>query len=415
MKRNQLFLLLALAVVLGIAGVYLQISRSAGWNEAKTNRRIFQNLPINDIAKIQIRSSGATVTLEKKSNQWGVAERSGYPADFDKIRELTRTLWELKPVREIEIGPSQFGRLKIETPGQGSDSGVEVELKGEKDAAIGSLILGKMMEQGEDATRGVASRFIFNPSAKDRVYLVSETFATIEPVNIGSWLDKAFISPGELQEVQQNSGSNNPGWRIVRDTPKGDWKLQDLQNGENLDKPFTQAVANFSPSFTDVRPASVSADETGLAEPFRVQLKMFDGFKYDLAIGKSGADKTRYLKFNVSAELNPTRTAAPGESPDDKKKKDEEFDKKLADLRQRLENERKLEQWVFLVPDWNLDQLLKRRDEILAKPSPAPAPSPTLAPSPTPASVVPLSPSPASALSPAPTPGTSPGTGGGSR
>jgi hypothetical protein len=398
MKRNQLFLLLALAIVLGIAGIYFQISRSASWNETKTNNRFFKNLPINDIAKIQIRS-GATVTLEKKSNKWGVAERNDYPADFDKIRELTRTLWELKPVREIEIGPSQFGRLKIETPGQGSDSGVELDLKRETDAPIGSVILGKMMEQAEDATRGVAGRFIFNPSTKDRVYLVSETFATIEPINIGSWLDKAFISPGELQEIEQSSGSNNQVWRIVRDTPKGDWKLQDAQNGETLDKPFTQAVANFSPSFLDVRPASVSTDETGLAQPFRVQLKTFDGFKYDLAIGKSGADKTRYLKFNVSAELNPTRTAAPGESPDDKKKKDDEFDKKLADLRQRLENEKKLEQWVYLVPDWSLDQLLKRRDEILAKPNPTPAPSAT------PASAAPLSPSPAPALSPASTPG----------
>jgi len=28
------------------------------------------------------------------------------------------------------------------------------------------------------------------------------------------------------------------------------------------------------------------------------------------------------------------------------------------ELRQRLESEKKLEQWVYLVPDWNLDQLL---------------------------------------------------------
>ncbi|HEV3211254.1 MAG TPA: hypothetical protein VGY91_13410 [Chthoniobacterales bacterium] len=61
------------------------------------------------------------------------------------------------------------------------------------------------------------------------------------------------------------------------------------------------------------------------------------------------------------------------------------------ELRQRLESEKKLEQWVYLVPDWNLDQLLKRRDEILAKPSPTPNPSssgtpvPEVTPSPSPA------------------------------
>jgi hypothetical protein len=290
-------------------------------------------------------------------------------------------------------------RLKIVVPGHGSDSGVEVDLKGENDTAIASLILGKMMEQGEDATRGVAGRFIYNPSTKDRVYLVSDTFATIDPIIVGSWLDKTFIAPGEPREIEQSPWSNNQGWRIVRDTPKGDWKLQDAQDGETLEKPFALAVANFAPSFVDVRSASISTDETGLNEPFRVQLKTFDDFKYDLAIGKSGPDKTRYVKFSVSAEFNPTRTPEPNESPDDKKKKDEEFDKKIRDFRQRLESEKRLEQWVYVVPDWNLDQLLKRRDEIIAKPSPTPAP-----PTPTPAATPPPTPTPS--LSPASTPGT---------
>jgi hypothetical protein len=400
MKKNRIFLLLALAIVLGVAGIYFQISRSAGWNDAKTDRRIFRSLPINDIAKIQIRSSTATVTLQKKQNKWGVAERNDYPADFDKIRELTRTLWQLKAVRDIEIGPSQFGRLKIAEPGQGNDSGVEVDLKGENDAGIASLTLGKMTEQGEDSTRGVAGRFIYNPATKDRVYLVSETFANIDPINVGSWLDKTFIAPGELREIEQSPWSNNQGWKIVRDSPKGDWKLQEPRNGETLEKQFAQAVANFAPSFVDVRPASVPTDETGLNEPFRVQLKTFDGFKYDWSIGKAGPDKTRFAKFEIGAELNPARTAEPNESPEDKKKKDEEFDKKIADLRQRLENEKKLEQWVYLVPDWNLDQLLKRRDEILAKPSPAPASSVALPSSP---SISPV-PEPASSPSPASTP-----------
>jgi hypothetical protein len=396
MKKNQVLLSLALAAVLGMAGIYFQISKSAGWNDAKTDRRLLSDLPINDIAKIQIRSSAANVTLEKKQNKWAVAERNDYPADFDKVRDLARTLWQLKDVREMEIGPSQFDRLKIAAPGRGSDSGVEIDLRGENDSSIASLILGKTMEQGEDATRGVAGRFVYNPATKDRVSLVGETFANVDPVTVGSWLDKTFIAPGEIREIEQVPWSNNQGWKIVRDAPKAEWKLQETQNGETLEKQFAQAVGNFSPSFLDVRPSSVSTDETGLNEAFRVQLKTFDGFKYDFAIGKSGPEKARYVKFEVGAELNPTRIPGPNESPEDKKKKDQEFDKKIAELRQRLADEKKLEQWVYLVPDWSLDQLMKRRDEILAKPSPTPAPSPASSPSesPVPASTPASSPAP---------------------
>jgi len=399
MKKNQVLLSVALAAVFGIAGIYFQISKSAGWNDTKTDHRLLQDLPINDIAKIQIRSSAATVTLEKKQNKWGVAERNDYPADFDKIRDLGRTLWQLKPVQNMEIGPSQFERLKIAAPGRGNDPGVEIDLKGENDSSIASVILGKMMEPGEDAMRGAAGRFVYNPATKDRVSLVGETFANVDPVTVGSWLDKTFIAPGELREIEQSAWSNNQGWKIVRDAPKAEWKLQGTQNGETLEKQFAQAVGNFAPSFTDVRPASVSTDETGLNEPFRVQLKTFDGFKYDFAIGKPGPEKARYVKFEVGAEIDPTRVPGPNESPEDKKKKDQEFDKKIAALRQRLEDEKKLEQWVYLVPDWSLDQVMKRREEILAKPSPTPAPSPASSPS---GSAVPAS---TPAFSPAPTPG----------
>ena len=65
MKKNQLLLLLAVAIVLGLAGIYFQISQSGRWNGTRTNRTILQNLAVNDITKIQIRSVPATVTLEK--------------------------------------------------------------------------------------------------------------------------------------------------------------------------------------------------------------------------------------------------------------------------------------------------------------------------------------------------------------
>jgi hypothetical protein len=415
MKKNQVLLCIALAAVLGVAGIYFQISKSAGWNDVKTDNRLLQGLPINDIAKIQIRSSASTVTLEKKQNKWEVAERNNYPADFDKIRDLARTLWQLKAVQSMEIGPSQFERLKIAAPGRGSDSGVEIDLKGEDDSVIASLILGKMMSQGEDGTRGVAGRFVYNPATKDRVYLVGETFANVDPVAVGSWLDKTFIVPGEIREIEQSPWSNNQGWKIVRDAPKAEWKFQETQNGETLEKQFALAVGNFTPSFIDVRSASVSTDETGLNEPFRVELKTFDGFKYDFAIGKSGPEKARYVKFEVGAEINPTRIPGANESPDEKKKKDQEFDKKIAELRQRLEDEKKLEQWIYLVPDWNLDQLMKRRDEILAKPSPTPAPSPasSLSESPVPTSTSAIAPTPkpssdAEKPTSTPSPGSSP-------
>jgi hypothetical protein len=410
MKKHHLLLLVAAAIIVGLGGIYFQISRSAAWNESKTDRSIFQNLPINDVTNIQIRSNADTVTLEKKGDEWRVAERADYPADFEKIRDLIKTLWSLKAGQEMQVGLSQFGRLKVLPPGQGSDTGIEIDLKGEKEAKIASLVVGKSLDRSDNATGAAASgRFVFNPAVKDHVYLVSETFFSIDPFSVGPWLDKTFIVPGNLKQIDQAAWSNNPGWKIIRDDPKADWSLENPQSGEALDKSFAQSVSNFSPSFTDVRPASTSPDQTGLNDPFQIRIKAFDGFTYDLLLGKQGPDKTRYVQVRVSADLPSVRTPDPKESQEDKKKKDEEFDKRNADLKQRLEKEKRFEKWVFLVPDWSLEQILKRRNEIVSKASPSPSPTPAVAaPSPnastqSPSPEVSASPS----ASPSPTPSSS--------
>jgi hypothetical protein len=425
-KKQHLLLLLAAALVIGLAGIYIQISQYSGWSDTKTDRTIFQNLAVNDVAKIQLLSTPASVTLEKKGDAWGVAERADYPADFAKIQDLIKLLWGLKAGQETRVGPSQLARLKVLPPGQGADTGIEIDLKGEKE--IASLIIGKSVDRTNAATGGAATgRFIYNPAQKDRVYLVSEAFYSVDPVSVGPWLDKSFIAPGELKEIDQTAWSNNPGWKIDRKEPKAEWQLEDSKPGENLDKSFADSFSTFAPTFVDVRPLSVSPDESGLRDPFKVTVRTFDGFTYDFLLGKEGPDKARYLQLSVSADLPSARTPATNETADDKKKKDEEFDQKNKSLKERLEKEKRFEKWVYLVPAWNVEQILKRRDEILAKVSPSPspaaaapleplaAPSPALLPSPSPGPVT-LTPSepvatPSPTLLPSPSPTASPSPG----
>jgi hypothetical protein len=180
-----------------------------------------------------------------------------------------------------------------------------------------------------------------------------------------------------------------------------------------LDKSFAQSLSNFALTFTDVRPLSVSPDETGLKDPFKISVKTFDGFTYDFLVGKEGPDKARFLQLSVSAELPSARTPDPNESADDKKK-DEEFDKKNTALKERLATEKRFEKWVYLVPDWNLEPILKRRDEIVSKASPSPSPPggplPELPSALSPGSAISPSPEPVSKPSPesAPSPSSSP-------
>jgi Domain of unknown function (DUF4340) len=365
-KMKKSLLLSCLAILLGAAGIYFEICQSASWSSAKTDRRILPNLPLNDISKINLQSANAAVTLEKKNGTWSVADRNDYPADFQKIRDLTQKLWELKAVQEMQVGLSQFSRLKIGTPGQGDGSGTKIELLGDQNKELGSLIVGKSMEQGEQ--RGPGGRFIFNPATKDRVYLVSERFSEIDPLIVGLWLDPAFFQPDQLKEIDQKPWANNPGWKVSRGDDKAPWTLEGATKDEKLDPAFEGSLDSFSPVFQDVCPPSTSSDLTGLNAPFEAELKTFDGFSYSIILGKPGPGKARYFQVKVSADFPTTRSPSGDETPEAKRKNDEEFDRKIAALKERLKKEKRFEEWIYLVPDSTVESILKRRDEILAKP-----------------------------------------------
>jgi hypothetical protein len=423
MKRQQVYLLLGAALVLAIAGTIFQMVRSAGWKGQSANLEPFAQLPVNTIEKLVIKSSKSSITLQKKGEIWTVAERNGYPADFSKIRDLIRSLWEFKVVRQLEVGPSQFARLHIQSPGQGDGSGVQLDLIAASDKPVKTLIFGKSFGgegSADDEAEGPADsgRFVYDPSEKDKVYLGKESFYTVDP-SPQNWIDKDFIKPGPIKEITRDSSATGDGWKISRKDEKPQWDLVEAKPGEAINPQAVASLGNFAPNFSDVKPADAPDSETGLKQPVKVNLAGFDGFKYTVEIGGPGPEQTHFLRFKVSADLPSTRTAEANESPDDKKKKDDEFSKQQDELKTRLAAEEKLQKWIFEVDDFSVEPFLKPRQDIVAKPSPTPAPGPLpnnaviqrpraplpVLPSATPVSAAP-SPSPSASASPETTPET---------
>jgi len=406
MKRQQLYFLIGAALVLAIAGTIFQLVRSAGWKGGATDLEPFAKLPVNSVEKLVIKSSKDTATLQKASDIWTVAERNGYPADFSKIRELMTSLWEFKVVRQLEVGPSQFGRLDILAPGQGEHSGVELDLDDASGKSIKSLIFGKTFggenSGGDQEEEEPSGRFVYDPSEKDKVYLSKENFYTVD-ASPKNWLDKDFIRAESVKEIERASSSGSDGWKLSKKDEKAAWQLVDAKPGETLNTSVVASLGAFSPSFEDVKPANTPDAETGLNKAVTVNLETFDGFKYTMEIGGEAPEQSRFFRFKVSADLPAKRTAEPNESPDDKKKKDDTFNKQQETLKTRLAAEQKLQNWIFEVESYSLETFLKPRKDILKEASPAPKPA--LNPGVLPKPAVPL---PVAATPATPTPAVSP-------
>ena len=406
MKRKQVYLLLGLALALAIAGTIFQLVGSSGWKGQAGGLEPFNQLPVNSIEKLVIKSSKGSVTLQKVNGIWTVAERDGYPADFSKIRDLIRSIWEFKVVRELEVGASQFGRLHILPPDKGEEGGVQLDMLDGAGKLIKTLILGKSLasdQEQESEASDPSGRFVYDPSEKDKVYLSSESFYSVDP-SPQNWLDKDFIKPEGVKEITRNSGGKAVGWEITRKDEKAQWTLTDLKPGETLDTATLGTLSSFTPSFDDVKPAKTPDSETGLNQPVVVNLATFDGFKYSLEIGGAGPNQSHFVRLKVSADLPATRTAEPNESADDKKKKDEDFTKGQDALKARLAAEQKLHGWIFQVPDWAVETLLKSRTDLVKLAAPSPKPSVRPIPQAPPV----ISPTPVATSSPTPLPSPTP-------
>jgi hypothetical protein len=123
-----------------------------------------------------------------------------------------------------------------------------------------------------------------------------------------------------------------------------------------------------SPSFTDV--ATNAPDQTGLNQPtVTAKLETFDGFNYDVKVGKKVSDDREdyYVKMAVAANIPKERTAGKDEKPEDKTKLDKEHADKVKNLEEKLKNEKTFEKWTYVIPKFTLDPLLKERKDLLAE------------------------------------------------
>ena len=118
MKGKHLALLVLLVALAGGAGYFLYKDNASTWNASGTaaGAKVL-DFPINEVARVAIKSSTGGLHLVRKGDAWTVQERADYPADFGKVSDLIRKLWDLKTVQEVKVGPSQLARLELVEPG----------------------------------------------------------------------------------------------------------------------------------------------------------------------------------------------------------------------------------------------------------------------------------------------------------
>ena len=367
---------------------------------------LMEGLPVNEVASVVITGSDDSVELERKEGKWTVANRGGYIADFTKISRILKNFRDLQVAEVIRAAPTKYGRFELNENNK-EKAGILVAMNKDGGSAVASLMIGKSYSGATDQSGrqgGGNGRYVRVPGNEKQVFIVSDALYDID-AKPSSWLERNPFAIQKPKEVNLVHGDGTE-FKFDREEEGTDVSMEGLAEDEELNTTNTGSItapfASFS--FKDVVVGDAAKDEkTGLNEPVVAKVSTFDGFNYELKLGKGAgenvdseeeeatlSDARYYLSYEVSAELLEQRVAQDDEKIQEigadatdedkksleeqnkaaeglKKQRDDEFVAEQKRLEEKLANEKRFAGIVYEVDNWSAEKFFKKRDELVKK------------------------------------------------
>jgi hypothetical protein len=370
MNRKQFFVVLAVLAVLVVAAAGVVLSDRSAWTgaDSRAGQKAIPGLKISEVAEIAIRDASGELHLVRGPAGWSVRERAGFAADTDRVAAILVKLAEMKVVQSEPLVESQRARLDLLEPkDKAAGEGTVVELRDAKGGSLGRLLLGKkIMRSAPTALPGQAQseatgRYLVAAADGKTVLAVGDPLNEAE-AKAPAWLVKDLLRV-EGSKTISSSKDGKPRWTVTRDTESMDWKLLGSKERPDLQKATDLASSLGWVNLVDVV-ADPAGTDTGLDHAVVIRVETFDGLKYTLNVGKQ-VDANFYVRIAVAGEPAKVRKPAKGEKTEDKAKNDKAFEEQRKKLLEKVEREKKLEAWTYLVAKTGLDALLRDRQQLM--------------------------------------------------
>jgi len=309
---------------------------------------LLKGLQASQVAAIVIRQPKQAITIARKEERWTIAERGDFPADVEKVREFVVKAIGLK-VGQIEpIGEKDRARLLLDA------DGTAIEFLGADGKPLARLTAGKKYFKSEPENPEKANgdgRYVALPGDEKRVIVVSDPLVQAS-TRSADWISKAGFAAEKVKTMEVRF-ADGASWKIERTGDNADWKLAGARGDEKLDASKANS-ASYSLSLielADVAPMDAKPETTGLDKPTLVTATTFDGLTYTLKLGNL-AGENYYATIAIAGEPKPE-----GKDAEDRLKK----------INERLPREKALAPFALLIPKSKLDDVLKKRADLLAK------------------------------------------------
>lgn len=142
--RNTLILAAVGIIALFAGWQFGTPSQGGGQKSIAPGTLVFPGLAakLQAAEKLTITTKGHTMTLVRKDGIWGIADRGGYRAQQDRLRELLTGLTELRVTEARTADVEQYDRLGVGDPNKPVTTANLLRVLGPNDSVIAELIVG---------------------------------------------------------------------------------------------------------------------------------------------------------------------------------------------------------------------------------------------------------------------------------
>jgi len=374
MKPKTLVILLVILVVLAGVGALLIHQRDTRSSSGEMGAYLLEQLPVNHIACIVIKTPTSAVSLKKATDSWIVEERFGYPADFAKLSEFVRTLKEVKVGRKFDASDKVLKRLSAKSPEDADaldeEKGTRVRMTDSKGNPLLDMVLGKT--RAKDPQKGPPDGQYVRVGEAPEIYLIDKILSSFEG-GPAEWLEKSpvQVDAGEIQKIACVGPGEAPVRYLFERTARGkDLELIGSATDLNIKKSSLNRLSNALSSLkiTDVEPSSASSGTIGKDASVHLDYTLFDGRVYQVYTCKS-CSATDPCRIRLEVGYQPSEPAKPADQAAETREKasagaKSEEAKGVAEAKK--ENER-LKPWVFTIPEWQYQAFFTDLEPLIEK------------------------------------------------
>ncbi len=321
------------------------------------------------VARIEVRTPARTIALERAADGsgWGVADRSGYPADAERVQSLVASLAEMHLIEPKTAQPDRHDRLGVEDLDNEDARSRVVRLLDVDGEALAEAIIGRASGRVAGFSQGgIYMRFPEDPQS----WLASGSVDLAE--DPADWLDRSLIDlrRDEVRRVEVMP-ADGEAFAARRTSPGDDLELVDPPADRSVDEAAVSrlAAALSAVRLEDVRPRDAIDLPT---ERSRAIVTTFDGVEVAVELAEIDGDHWALLEaraVDVGPSANPAQPALNTESQTDRRPDTGSEDEVSEPARQRVGtiNDR-VAGWVYQLPTFVAERLSRDLDALLAEP-----------------------------------------------